>query len=132
MATRIEIDAPEGLRSLDWIKPPTRPLTLPGLDPELQVWDGLGSDPISDDVLLHDRILPSHVLFDRPDSGSAVTLDAVDAASYQAVFTSDGMLSSGPGVICLNGGESFGSVAVYAAGGIEIFRWNGTGWASGF
>ncbi len=99
---------------------------------ELQVWDTLGSDPTSDDVLLHDRTLPTHVVFARPDAGPAVTLDAVDAASYQAVFTSDGMLSSGPGVICLNGGESFGSVAVYGAGGIEVFRWIGTGWASGF
>ena len=99
---------------------------------ELQVWDTLGSDPTSDDVLLHDRTLPTHVAFARPDVGSAVTLDAVDAVSYQAVFTSDGMLSSSPGVVCLNGGESFGSVSVYAAGGMEIFRWNGTEWTSGF
>ncbi len=99
---------------------------------ELQVWDTLGSGSTSDDVLLHDRTLPTHVVFARPDTGSAVTLDTVDAASYQAVFTSDGMLSSGPGVICLHGGESFGSVAVYAAGAIEILRWNGTEWTSGF
>ena len=99
---------------------------------ELQVWDGLGSDTISDDVLLHDRTIPTHVLFARPDTGSAVTLDAVDAVSYQAVFRSDGMLDSGPGVVCLNSGNSFGSVSVYGAGGTEIFRWNGTGWASGF
>ena len=99
---------------------------------ELQVWDTLGSAPTSDDLLLHDRILPTHVEFARPDVGDAVTLDAVDAASYQAIFTSDGILSSSPGVICLNGGETFGSVAVYAAGGLEISRWNGTEWTSGF
>ena len=99
---------------------------------ELQVWDGLGSDPTSDDVLLHDRTLPSHVLFARPDTGSAVTLDAVDAVSYEAIFRSDGMLDSSPGVVCLNSGDSFGSVSVYGAGGTEVFRWNGTGWASGF
>ena len=99
---------------------------------ELQVYDTLGSVPTSDDVLLHDRTLPTHVVFARPDTGSAVTLDAIDATSYQAVFTSDGMLSSSPGVICLHGGESYGSVAVYAAGAIEIFRWSVTGWTSGF
>ncbi len=99
---------------------------------ELEVWDTLGSDPTSDDVLLHDRTLPTHVAFARPDVGSAVTLDPLDAGSYQAIFTSTGMLSSGPGVICLHGGESFGSVAVYAAGAIEILRWSSTGWASGF
>ncbi len=40
VATRIELDAPEGLRSLDWIKPPTRPLSLPGSGQGLQVWEG--------------------------------------------------------------------------------------------
>ena len=40
VATRIEVEPPDGLRSLDWIKPPTHPLALPGLDQELQVWDG--------------------------------------------------------------------------------------------
>ncbi len=40
VATRIELDLPEGLRCLDWIKPPTHPLELPGLDQELQVWEG--------------------------------------------------------------------------------------------
>lgn len=98
---------------------------------QLQVWDTLGTNSTSDDVLLHDRILPNHVVFDRPDVGSAVTLDAIDSVTFQAVFTSDGMLSSSPGVICLNGGDSYGSVSVYAAGGIEMFRWNGTEWTSG-
>jgi len=99
---------------------------------ELQVWDTLGSVPVSDDVLLHDRTLPTSVIFARPDTGSAITLDPVGATSYQAIFTPDGMLAGGPGVVCLNGRESFGSVSVYAAGGTEVFRWNGTGWASGF
>lgn len=40
VATRIELDAPEGLHSLDWIKLPTRPLALPGMRQELQVWEG--------------------------------------------------------------------------------------------
>ena len=40
VATRIEVEPPEGLRSLDWVKPPTHGLSLPGLDQELRVWDG--------------------------------------------------------------------------------------------
>ncbi len=99
---------------------------------EAQVWDSRGTTSTSDDLLLHRRRLPTHVIFARPDVGSAVTLDVIAAARYQAVFTPDGMLSSGGGDIYLHGGEAFGKVTVYAAGGIEIFHWKGTEWASGF
>jgi peroxiredoxin len=40
VATHIEVSGPEGLCLGDVRKPPTRPLQLPGLDMELQVWDG--------------------------------------------------------------------------------------------
>ena len=40
VATRIEIDGPEGLRCEAIERPPTRPLELPGVDAPLRVWDG--------------------------------------------------------------------------------------------
>lgn len=99
---------------------------------QVQVWDSLGTSSTSDDSLLHVRDLPTHVIFDRPDTGSAITLDTVGTDGYEAVFTPDGMLSSSAGVVCLAGSEAFGSVSIYAAGGIEVFEWNGTEWKSGF
>ncbi len=53
-----------------------------------------------EDELLHSRSLPANVVLDRPDLGSVVTLELIDASeSYQAVFTSDGVVSSGAGAI---------------------------------
>ena len=64
--------------------------------------------------------------------GRSAKARVIECASYQAVFTPDGMLSSGGGDIFLHGGEAFGKVTVYGAGGIEIFHWNDPEWASGF
>ena len=41
VATRVQLSGPEGLVTLDPILPPTRSLRLPGLDLDLQVWDGV-------------------------------------------------------------------------------------------
>jgi peroxiredoxin len=40
VATRVEITGPPGLNTNDVIKMPTKPLRLPELDMELQVWEG--------------------------------------------------------------------------------------------
>lgn len=40
VATRLQVEGPEGLRVGETIAPATHGLTLPGLDFELQVWDG--------------------------------------------------------------------------------------------
>jgi hypothetical protein len=93
---------------------------------ELQVRDTL------DDALLHERQLPGSVVVARPDSGTAVTLDLVGGTTYRAVFSSDGTVSGGTGAVYLRGGDSFGSVSLFGAGGVEIHRWNGTEWEVGF
>jgi len=99
---------------------------------EIEIWDSLGSDDVSDDVRLHRSSIPSHVSFARPDSGDVITLDPVaPSVSYQTVFTSDGLVSDGVGGVYLHGGETFGSILVHAAGGVEIRYWNGTAWREG-
>ena len=40
VATRIEVEAPQGIRFRETIKPPTHPLQLKELGIELHVWDG--------------------------------------------------------------------------------------------
>ena len=40
VATRIEVAGPPGLNTNETTRMPTRPLRLPGLDTELQVWEG--------------------------------------------------------------------------------------------
>jgi len=92
----------------------------------LQVRDTLGN------TLLHDRRLPDSVIVARPDSGAAVTLELVSGSTYRAVFLSDGTVSSGTGEVYLRGGDSFGSVSLFGAGGVEANRWNGTEWEVGF
>jgi prepilin-type N-terminal cleavage/methylation domain-containing protein len=99
---------------------------IDSLTGELQVFDTAG------DVLLHDRRLPSTVAVDRPDSGAPVTLDLVSGSVYRAVFRSDGTVDSGTGAVYLRGGDSFGNVSLFGAGGVEINRWNGTEWKVGF
>lgn len=99
----------------------------------LEVWDSVGTDDLSDDELVHSRRVSDAIAFDRPDFGSPVTLELIGTtASYQTTFTSDGVVSSGIGGVYLHGGDGFGSVNVYAAGAIEIQRWDGTEWQIGF
>ena len=99
----------------------------------LRVLDTLGTSSLADDVVLHRRTLRGAVAFARPDIGEPVTLDQIGATpSYHTVFTADGMVDSGTGTVYLGGGGEFGSVSVYAAGGTELERWNGTSWQLGF
>jgi prepilin-type N-terminal cleavage/methylation domain-containing protein len=96
-----------------------------------QVFDGMGTSTTTDDVLLHDTQLTSSVSFARPDSGSAVTLDNVSGSTYQTVFESDGTISLGTGVVCLFGGDRWGRIELFAAGGMHTERWNGSAWETG-
>jgi prepilin-type N-terminal cleavage/methylation domain-containing protein len=99
----------------------------------LEVWDSLGTDDDSDDVRLHRGALPTSVAFERPDFGDVITLEQIDSSlRFQSVFGSDGVVASGDGAVFLRGGEGFGNVEVYAAGGVEMHRWNGSGWQVGF
>ena len=98
----------------------------------LEVWDSLGTGDDSDDVRLHLSSLPTSIAFERPDFGDVITLEQIDSSlRFQSVFGSDGVISSGDGAVFLRGGEGFGNVEVYAAGGIEMHYWNGSTWRAG-
>jgi Tfp pilus assembly protein FimT len=98
---------------------------------EMEVVDTKGTPSASDDEVLHRATLNSAVKFSRPDSGSAVTLPSVSGTIYQAIFTSDGTVSSATGQVHLFGGNEYRRVELLGAGGVEILRWNGSSWVSG-
>jgi len=101
---------------------------------KLEVYDGSGTDAATDktdDVLLYETTIPESVSFTNPQTGAAVTLDDMGTGAFQIEFTSDGIVNVGAGVVMLHGGSSFGRVSVYAAGGVEVERWNGSGWYAG-
>ena len=98
----------------------------------LQVLDSIGTAGIYDDILLYQRSLPDSVEFNRPDIGSAVTLAQIGGSdSYQAIFTSNGTVTSGIGEVVIHGGEQYGKVSVYGAGGTQVEKWNNGAWHVG-
>ena len=61
-----------------------------------------------------------------------VSLSQIGASDdYQTVFTSDGMVVLGQGEVCLLGGQRFGRISVFGAGGIQVERWTGSAWYVG-
>ncbi|HXV74674.1 MAG TPA: GspH/FimT family protein [Candidatus Polarisedimenticolaceae bacterium] len=97
----------------------------------LQVLDSNGTSTAADDILLHETRLPEVVTFARPDSGNAVTLSQIGSTSvYETVFSSDGVVSLGTGIVALYGGEEFNRVQVQGAGGVMVQQWDGSTWGS--
>jgi Tfp pilus assembly protein FimT len=95
----------------------------------LQVYDGNATSSTADDRLLYETTLPSKVQFARPDSGTAVTLSQIASSTkYQTVFSSDGIVTLGTGLISVLGGNEYNRVQVYAAGGVTVDRWSGSSW----
>jgi prepilin-type N-terminal cleavage/methylation domain-containing protein len=85
-----------------------------------------------DDLLLYESELPETVSFARPDAGSAVSLSQIASSTkYQTRFKADGTVLSGSGEVVLFGGERYGKISVFVAGGIQVRRWDGANWASG-
>lgn len=95
------------------------------------VLDTAGTAAVGDDILLYSADLPETVSFARPDFGAAVTINHVAGSIYQVRFGSDGIVSVGTGEIVMLGGSKYEKVQIFGAGGIQIQRWNGTGWAIG-
>ncbi|MDX1388459.1 MAG: GspH/FimT family pseudopilin [Acidobacteriota bacterium] len=99
---------------------------------DLWVMDSVGTSTRTDDVVLHSRKLPDWIEIDRPDAGAAVTMQQIGTTdSYEVVFTSDGIASSGAGEVCLFGGERYGRLTVFGAGGVLVERWDGSSWNEG-
>jgi Tfp pilus assembly protein FimT len=98
----------------------------------LQILDGNGTSTTSDDTELYLRSLPDSVTFARPDAGAAVTLAQIGGgSSYEVVFTADGTVSAGTGEAVLFGGQLYGRIRVFGAGGTQVEHWDGTGWVLG-
>lgn len=99
----------------------------------LTVWDAAGTPgDFSDDELLHARVLPRAVRFARPDRADRqITLADAGGGQFAATFASDGIVSLGDGAVHMQGGEQFGRVTVFVAGGVEIEYWNGSSWETG-
>jgi Tfp pilus assembly protein FimT len=84
----------------------------------------------TDDVVLRSRRLPAPVAVAHPDSGSPVTFEFVGGSVYRVVFHPDGYVTSGTGELVLFGGERYGKVLVYSAGGVRHQRWDGASWTT--
>jgi len=98
----------------------------------LWVMDTVGTSTRSDDDVLFNRALPDKVTIERPDVGAPVTLDQIGTSdSYEVEFNPDGFVSSGAGVVVLLGGERYGRVTVFGAGGVLVERWDGSSWDAG-
>lgn len=82
----------------------------------------------ADDVILRTRRLPEPVAVTHPEAGAPITFEFVSGTVYRVVFDPDGYVSSGTGDLVLYGGERFGRVRVYSAGGIRRERWDGSAW----
>ena len=97
----------------------------------LQIFDSNATVSTTDDSRLYTRSLPSSVTFARPDMGLPLTLSQIGTSTYQVVFDSDGTVTSGTGDVYLFGGDRFGRISVFAAGGTQVERWNGVSWEIG-
>jgi prepilin-type N-terminal cleavage/methylation domain-containing protein len=84
----------------------------------------------ADDVVLQTRRLPEPVAVTHPTAAAPVTFELVGGTLYRVVFDPDGYVSSGAGDLVLYGGEQFGRVRVYSAGGIRHERWDGSAWTT--
>ena len=99
---------------------------------QLQIYDLNAPSNSSDDIQLYQTVtLPSTVSFARPDSGSAVTLNLLSGTSYESTFASDGSVTSGAGLVAMQGGDGNYRVNLYGAGGVRVERWNGSAWLLG-
>ncbi|MDX1389316.1 MAG: GspH/FimT family pseudopilin, partial [Acidobacteriota bacterium] len=94
----------------------------------LWVMDSMDTSTRTDDVVIEQRRLPSDVRIERPDVGSPVTFTQIGTTdSYEVVFDPDGIVESGAGEAVLFGGDRYGKISVYSAGGVHVERWNGSG-----
>jgi Tfp pilus assembly protein FimT len=98
----------------------------------LWVMDTVGTSTRTDDVVLYNRALPDTITIERPDAGAPVTLDQIGGSdSYEVEFSPDGFVSTGAGIVALFGGDRYGRVTVFGAGGVLVERWNGSTWEAG-
>ena len=91
-----------------------------------EILDTKGTSSGNDDSVLHRMSLPSGVDFAHPETGKEpITLEQISGtASFQSVFSSDGILEEGAGTITLRGSdEDYVAVVVQWAGGAVVNEW---------
>jgi Tfp pilus assembly protein FimT len=96
----------------------------------MAVVDMNGTSTTADDVNLRSRALPAPVAVARPDAGAPVTFELVGGSVYRVVFDPHGYVTSGAGELVLYGGERYGRIRVYSAGGVRHERWDGSSWTT--
>jgi Tfp pilus assembly protein FimT len=96
----------------------------------MSVVDMNDTSTTTDDVTLRTRQLPTPVAVAHPEAGSPVTFENVGSGVYRVVFDPDGYVSSGSGELVMYGGERYGKVLVYSAGGVRHQRWTGSAWTT--
>ncbi len=96
----------------------------------IEVMDTAGTVSPGDDILLYELELSHNVSFRRPDTGAAITLNRAASETFQALFTSDGIVTLGAGEVVMLGGSDYERVQLADTGEIRIQRWNGTDWVS--
>lgn len=98
----------------------------------ISVMDTMGTTgDLTDDDTLYRTTLPSSVTFARPTLGNAVTTTDLGTGWFDTRFAADGLVEAGTGEVHLFGGQRFGRVRVFLAGGVQVERWNGSAWQVG-
>ena len=97
----------------------------------VRVVDTMGTAALADDQILDEVELPDTISFARPDIGLPVTLTPLGGAWFGARFNSEGTVTQGWGEIVMFGGNQFGRISLFAAGGVQADRWNGSSWLRG-
>jgi prepilin-type N-terminal cleavage/methylation domain-containing protein len=106
-----------------------RLLLCPGLR-QVLVTDSLGTTVTTDDQVLHSTKLPESVSFERPDVGAAVTWESLGGspAWFGVRFASDGTIEAGEGDVVVHGGDHYGRISLFTAGGAQVTTWNNGAW----
>lgn len=97
----------------------------------LRVVDTMGTAAIGDDQILDEVRLPETISFARPDVGLPVTMAPLGGSWFGARFNSEGTVLQGWGEIVMFGGDRFGRISLFAAGGVQADRWSGSSWLRG-
>lgn len=100
---------------------------------QLAVWDGMTTASTVDDELLYLAPISDSIDFANPQVGAAVTLSQIGGSDeYQCIFSSDGTVGTGAGgAVMVFGGDEYGKVSVFDAGGIQVEKWSNGAWHVG-
>ena len=97
----------------------------------IQVQDLNDPSLTTDDQTVETTMLPTGIVFGRPDGSPAVSIGALSGTLYGTTFKADGAVDSGAGAVGLWSDETFRRVSVYAGGAVSVERWNGAAWTTG-